>query len=394
MEADQQRRARIDEALEAAGADALLLRRPDELVMALGHLPSWGRSMAVMPRGGDALLLVPALEPEDVLPSEGVVVRRYGWGVAADPWAELAAQAREGLSSILPRGARILWGLDEEGAPSLPAYSAEIPGFPARLAEEAASAAGCALLRGDAAVLALFQRKTKAEAERLRFVHECASKAVEAFEQALAPGVREVEAAAAAESAVAVLVDGVRIRTARAWAFVQSGPNTMDSGRVSRSGARRMHAGEPVLMEICVCVDGYHADLTRTEFVPGGEPDARAMAMREWVREAQAAAIAAMRPGARCAQIDAAARDFLAFRKPAEWFPHATGHHTGFRYHDPGPVLAPGSEGLLEEGMVLTVEPGLYHADAGCGVRLEENVLVGPKDAEVLGGGASRAVQP
>ena len=72
------------------------------------------------------------------------------------------------------------------------------------------------------------------------------------------------------------------------------------------------------------------------------------------VAKAQAAAIAAMKPGVPMGIIDEQARSVIREAGYGHLFAHALGHPVGFRYHDPGPGLSPGSEGLLQPGMVLT----------------------------------------
>jgi Xaa-Pro aminopeptidase len=66
------------------------------------------------------------------------------------------------------------------------------------------------------------------------------------------------------------------------------------------------------------------------------------------------------------------------------FFTHHTGHHVGFRYHDPGFLILPGESSKLEPGMVLTIEPGVYVPERGCGARIEDNVLVTESGHEIL----------
>ena len=81
--------------------------------------------------------------------------------------------------------------------------------------------------------------------------------------------------------------------------------------------------------------------------------------------------------------IDKAARDIISEAGYAEYFIHITGHGIGWRYHEFPPLLAPGNDVLLEEGMVTSVEPGIYMPGFG-GMRIEDNVAVGRNSADLL----------
>ena len=100
------------------------------------------------------------------------------------------------------------------------------------------------------------------------------------------------------------------------------------------------------------------------------------------VLRAQRAAIAAVRPGAVGKDVDAAARSVIAEAGHGEHFGHGLGHGVGLQIHE-APSVRPFSEVVLEPGMVLTIEPGVYLPGWG-GVRIEDDVLVTPDGHEVL----------
>jgi Xaa-Pro aminopeptidase len=135
-----------------------------------------------------------------------------------------------------------------------------------------------------------------------------------------------------------------------------------------------------VVLDYGVILGGYVSDMTRT--LHAGRPDARAKAVYNTVREAQAAAIAAVKPGASCATVDRAARQII---RKAGWgknFAHSTGHGVGLEIHEAPRIAATATE-TLAPGHVITVEPGVYIPGWG-GVRIEDVVLVTERGAEVL----------
>ena len=155
----------------------------------------------------------------------------------------------------------------------------------------------------------------------------------------------------------------------------------------ARPGNRRLSPGDMVVLDFGGVYDGYCVDLSRTASV--GPPGAEAVRLHASVLAAQAAAIAAVRPGARASAVDEAARGVLRERGLAEAFQHGTGHGLGLEVHE-APRIAPaarlqgpGADVVLEAGMVITIEPGVYIPGAG-GVRVEDDVLVTASGSELL----------
>jgi Xaa-Pro aminopeptidase len=162
--------------------------------------------------------------------------------------------------------------------------------------------------------------------------------------------------------------------------IVASGPN----GALphARPTSRRLEEGEGVVLDFGGVYDGYCVDLTRTISLGPMREDFRRMF--EAVREAQAAALAAVRPGVPAAGIDAEARRVLSARGFADAFGHGTGHGLGLEVHEEPRISrqTPPDE-RIEAGMVFTVEPGVYVPGLG-GVRIEDDVLVLSGGCELL----------
>jgi Xaa-Pro aminopeptidase len=133
----------------------------------------------------------------------------------------------------------------------------------------------------------------------------------------------------------------------------------------------------------------YKSDLTRvldtrrtSAYPTDASESARLEEIHGIVLRAQQAAIAAVRPGRKCSEIDAAARAVITEAGYGERFGHGLGHGIGLQIHE-APAVRPGSETVLEPGMVFTIEPGIYLPGWG-GVRIEDDVLVTSEGCEVL----------
>jgi Xaa-Pro aminopeptidase len=150
---------------------------------------------------------------------------------------------------------------------------------------------------------------------------------------------------------------------------------------------RAVSTGDVLLVDWGAQVGGYKCDLTRVlntrTFSSSARGDeGKLEQIHAVVAAAQAAAIAAIRPGAAGKDVDAAARQVIGDAGYGDYFGHGLGHGFGLQIHE-APTVRPDSNWTLEAGMVCTVEPGIYLPDWG-GVRLEDDVLVAPEGCEVL----------
>jgi Xaa-Pro aminopeptidase len=162
------------------------------------------------------------------------------------------------------------------------------------------------------------------------------------------------------------------------FAIVGSGPNGAFPHHAS--GDRRLEPGDAVVVDVGGAFGGYCSDITRMLVV--GEPSGRYREVHDVVERAVAAALAAVRPGARGRDVDRAARSVIEEAGYGPRFVHRTGHGIGMTGHEP-PYLTATSEVVLEEGMTHSVEPGIY-LPGEFGVRLEEIVVVTASGCEVL----------
>ena len=151
-----------------------------------------------------------------------------------------------------------------------------------------------------------------------------------------------------------------------------------------RAGQRMLAAGDLVVLDFGGVLDGYCCDLTRTVAVAPPSADARRVYAA--VRQAQRAAIDAVKPGVATSDVDGAARRVLESHGLGEAFGHGTGHGLGLDVHEEPRVTRPRADIAavpLEPGMVFTIEPGAYLPGWG-GVRIEDDVLVTARGCEVL----------
>lgn len=134
----------------------------------------------------------------------------------------------------------------------------------------------------------------------------------------------------------------------------------------------KLKKGDPVLIDIGVNYNFYHSDMTRVPFF--GEPSAKMVEIYSIVKEAQEAALDLCKPGIIIHEIDAKAREVMKKYDFDKYFTHSLGHGVGLEIHEL-PVIKSKNNLVLEPGMVITIEPGIYLPDIG-GVRLEDTIVI------------------
>ncbi|WP_225731789.1 MULTISPECIES: Xaa-Pro peptidase family protein [unclassified Nocardia] len=213
---------------------------------------------------------------------------------------------------------------------------------------------------------ALRMKKDAAEVDALRRAGAAIDRVHARMGEFLRAG--RTEAEIGADIADAIVAEG---HTAAAFVIVGSGPHGADPHHgVSE---RRVEQGDVVVIDIGGPVEpGYYSDSTRTYAI--GEPDAEVAAKFAALERAQAAAVAAARPGVTAESVDAAARNVLAEAGFGEAFVHRTGHGIGLSVHEE-PYIVAGNDLVLEPGMAFSIEPGIYFRGEW-GARIEDIVVV------------------
>lgn len=145
-------------------------------------------------------------------------------------------------------------------------------------------------------------------------------------------------------------------------------------------GMRQLKEGDFVLFDLGVIVKGYCSDITRT-FAYRSVSD-KQIHIYETVLQAQSATLEMCKPGIPVRQLDETARQIITKSGYGDYFPHRTGHGLGIEVHE-YPSIHDKNEEILREGMVFTIEPGVYLPDLG-GVRIEDDIVITSQGARTL----------
>jgi Xaa-Pro aminopeptidase len=347
-----ERQAALRVALDDEGLDALLVT----------HLPNIRYLTGFS--GSAALLLV--------RPDGTVLITDFRYAVQAPQEAADAAQVEIDQRSVWDRLGKVL------AAAPVGTIGIEAQALTVRDAERVAGLTRARLVPVTDLVERLRAVKSPEEIAAVRAAATLAQDALAELLPTVRTGQTELEIGASLEAALR--------RRGSEWhpfpTIVASGPRAALPH--ARTSARAVEAGEWLLLDFGAQVDGYCADLTRT-MVVGGRADERQRTVYELVQSAQRRALEHLRAGMTGREGDALAREVIAARGFGDAFGHSLGHGLGLEVHE-APRLAPTAETPLPLHAVVTVEPGIYLPGWG-GVRLEDDVHLGPDGAEVLSDG-------
>jgi Xaa-Pro aminopeptidase len=234
---------------------------------------------------------------------------------------------------------------------------------------------GTSWVSAEIAVRPLREVKSEGELRLLQAAADAGDAAMRAAFAACRPGATELQVADAAAAAFRA-EDCEEV----VFTIVGAGPN--GAFPHYHAGHQQLAVGDAIVIDIGARRDGYMCDITRMVVV--GEPTPRHLEVHRAVEAAVQAGLAAVRPGATCHEVDAAARGAIEDAGFGEYFVHRTGHGLGISTHEP-PWIMRGEGVQLKAGMVHSIEPGIY-LPGEFGVRLEEIVHVTDEGCERFSG--------
>ncbi len=354
-------------ALAANGAAALLLGLGADLRYLTGYTAHALErlNLLVLRPDGAPVLVAPRLEAMAAAESPAAtagLLQVEAWDETEDPYALVAARVKGAADG--GSGARVL--VD----PSLPArhllgLQRVLPGRLFGLSTEVMRA--LRIVKGEDEVALLRQAAQAADRVVARI--------------AAGPLIGRTEAEVSREVRDLLIAEG---HDEASFAIVASGPHGASPHH--GAGQRRIRAGDPVVLDIGGTIDGYGSDITRMLWVAGREsavaPTPEFLQVFELVKAAQAAATAAIRPGARAGDLDEVARTVIRTGGFGDAFIHRLGHGIGLEAHE-DPYLVAGNDESLAIGHAFSIEPGIY-LEGRFGVRIEDIVVCGPTGPDVL----------
>jgi Xaa-Pro aminopeptidase len=338
------RTERVRALMTEQGIDVLLLSVGHDLPYLTGYLamPLERLTMLVLPRDGDATLVVPRLEAPRVVEQAGVFTLRP-WGETEDPVAIVADLAGRPATAAVgdQTWARFLVDL--------------LPRLPATAFRRAVEVVGPLRVRKDASEIAA-----------LGVAAEAADRVAAQLHAGEIPLAGRTEAQVSADISRRLIAEG---HDKVNFAIVAAGENAASPHH--HAGSRMIEQGDIVLCDFGGTMDGYCSDITRCVHL--GEPPAEVRDAYAVLHEAQRVGVAAGTVGVACEDVDRAARRVIAEAGFGEYFVHRTGHGIGMEEHE-DPYMVEGNAAALEPGHAYSVEPGIY-LPGRWGMRLEDIVV-------------------
>lgn len=216
--------------------------------------------------------------------------------------------------------------------------------------------------------------KDRSEIEKLKKACELADYAIEVGSAAIKEGITELELVAIVEYELKKKgVEKMSFQTT-----ILTGPHAASPH--GTPGMNKVKNGDFVLFDLGVVYEGYCSDITRT--IGFGDVPEEHVEIYNIVLKAQEAAVRSSKPGITCGEIDLTARNIIEEAGYGEYFTHRLGHGLGINIHE-YPSINSTNKLVLQEGMVYTIEPGIY-IPGKVGIRIEDDVVITKNGAETL----------
>jgi Xaa-Pro aminopeptidase len=379
---DPERVSRILAALRELHLDALVCALPMNVLMLSGYWPVVGTAVAVCTRDGEVWIAAPEAESEFAAAAKPTQLEHFAPGSLKDLGGLPAGRALAKLWQGPAMETKMRVGVETDPATVPVGYSA-LHIYMSALREFLERELSLTLVPADAALAQLRAVKTPREIDFIRAACAFAHRGFAAGQEAAIAGATELDVALVARHQFALPAANEEHHRADGFAWCMSGPNSADAGAAfARSQSRRLQTSDVVLLHANSYLDGYWTDITRTFSVDRASTELHTITTV--IAEAREAALAAIRPGASAAAVDAAARHVIARHGYGDYFTHGLGHEVGFGAISLAPPrLHPASPDVLEAGMVMNVEPSIYLPDR-FGVRHCDVVAVTESGVEVL----------
>lgn len=365
----QQRKERFLGHLVNEGYSGFLVAGPYNLFYLLGfyHIPTERPVVCFIKADGKTTLFVPSLEEEEAAKLSGVdtIKTYFEYPGSFDLYDWIFNQAKKELQENKIKHTDKI-GIDQCSYSLAQRLKTVFPKV-----EESGIITGMRMA------------KSELEVEFLKQAAVYADFIVNYGQSHLAEGIAEIELLNQMQNAtVTKMIEEldrvIYVPGGPAGGLIPSGPRTALPHALP--SARRIEGGDTLILSCGANVMGYRVECERTFFV--GEPEARRIEAFRVMKEAQALGVSLMRPGKKCSEIDDLVLKYIKEASYGDYIRHRTGHGKGLAEHEP-PWVETGDHTVLQPGMVLSSEPGIY-IDGYAGFRHSDTVVITANQPLVL----------